>query len=86
MSKQSHTLNILRGGNQSPLKVADLLQSTTQKRKEEILRFLLVRMRKPYLSHNNRLKLLYALLNRKIKYVKLRSFVQKLNTLQNCRY
>ena len=35
MSKQSHTFNILRGGNQSPLKVADLLQSTTQKEKKK---------------------------------------------------
>jgi hypothetical protein len=35
MSKQSHALNILRGGNQSPLKVADLLQSTTQKEKKK---------------------------------------------------
>ena len=35
MSKKSHTFNILRGGNQSPLKVADLLQSTTQKEKKK---------------------------------------------------
>lgn len=35
MSKQSHILNILRGGNQSPLKVADLLQSATQKEKKK---------------------------------------------------
>ena len=35
MSKQSHTLNILRGGNQSPLKVANLLQSATQKEKKK---------------------------------------------------
>lgn len=40
MSKQSHALNILRGGNQSPLKVANLFTICNSKRKEEILRFL----------------------------------------------
>ena len=35
MSKQSHALNILRRENQSLLKVADLLQSTTQKEKKK---------------------------------------------------